>query len=304
MSNILLSICIPTFNRADILNRTLEALFSDPDFDQKSVEVIVSDNCSLDHTEEVVKKFPLVQYYRNEENIRDANFTRILGYASGKYIRLFNDTLTFKPGILKEMLKKIDEHMFTGENLFFYQNMFLNTNTKKTVSDKEEFLGEVSYFNTWIANFGVWKDTFLVIENKNKYSSMQLLQVNWSLQIAGNGKKTIIYYNDLFYVDTPPKKGDYNIFSVFVSNYLYILKDNSVGLLSMELEKFRLFRYFIFPWLVTLFVKNKEGYGFSTNGGLNIIMKNYWYHLYIYLFFLVLIAMKCLNVGKKESLAS
>jgi len=295
MSNILLSICIPTYNRADILNKTLETLFNNPDFDEDLIEVVVSDNSSSDHTEEVVKKFSFVRYYRNQENIRDANFTTILGYAKGRYIRLFNDTLSFKPGALKDMLNRIEKHLNTGENLFFYQNMFLNKNTEKVVDNMESFLDEVSYYNTWIANFGVWKDSFLTIRDKNKFSSMQLLQVDWSLQIAGNGHKSLIYFNDLFIVDTPSKKGDYNIFNVFVSNYLFILKDVGIGIWAIELEKFRLFRYFIFPWLITLFVKDKERYGFSTNGAFSTILKSYWYHLYIYVFFLLLFIMKFFN---------
>lgn len=295
MANILLSLCIPTFNRADILDKTLSALFSNPDFDQNLIEVIVSDNCSTDHTESVVKKFPLVQYYRNQENIKDANFTTILTHATGRYIRLFNDTLSFKPHALAKMLKRIENHLDTKENLFFYQNMFLNADREKHVVNIEGFLDEVSYFNTWIANFGVWKDSFEAIEDKNRFSAMQLLQVDWSLQIVTNGQKTVIYFDDLFTVNTPPKKGDYNIFNVFVSNYLYILKNAGIGSLAIELEKFRLFRYFIFPWLVTLFVKDKDRYGFSTQGAFTTIIKSYWYHLYIYLSFLFLVVMKLYN---------
>lgn len=299
MSEFLLSICIPTFNRADILNRTLAALFSNPDFDEDLIEVIVSDNCSSDHTKEVVKKYPLVKYYYNEENIKDVNFTRILERATGRYIRLFNDTLSFKPNALRDMLKKIEKHLETKEDLFFYQNMFLNSNTEKKIVGTKEFLNEVSYFNTWIANFGAWRDSFTNIENKNKFASMQLLQVDWSLQIAESNRGLVIYFNDFFNVETPPKKGGYNIFKVFISNYLLILKEAGLGVWTIEIEKFRLFRHFVFPWLVTLFVRDKGEYGFSTQGGLNTIMKSYWYHVYIYLFFLMLIAKRVLNVMNK-----
>lgn len=46
----LLSICIPTYNRAEILDKTLFLLFSNPDFNVDEIEVVVSDNCSTDHT--------------------------------------------------------------------------------------------------------------------------------------------------------------------------------------------------------------------------------------------------------------
>ena len=133
MSNPLLSICIPTYNRCEVLNNTLELLFSDSDFDPILVEVIVSDNGSDDLTAEVVAKFPYVKYYRNKENIRDLNFAVTLGYATGSYIRLFNDTISFKPKALGLILQRIRENFGKGQNVFFYENMFLNANCQKEV---------------------------------------------------------------------------------------------------------------------------------------------------------------------------
>lgn len=49
----LLSICIPTYNRAEILDKTLFLLFSNPDFNVDEIEVVVSDNCSTDHTKQL-----------------------------------------------------------------------------------------------------------------------------------------------------------------------------------------------------------------------------------------------------------
>ena len=52
MSNntILLSLCIPTYNRVETLTVMLERVVHDPDFDEE-VEIVISDNCSTDDTE-------------------------------------------------------------------------------------------------------------------------------------------------------------------------------------------------------------------------------------------------------------
>ena len=47
-SNILLSICIPTYNRADCLELTLAKL--QPQINRSDIEVILSDNNSSDET--------------------------------------------------------------------------------------------------------------------------------------------------------------------------------------------------------------------------------------------------------------
>ena len=52
----LLSICIPTFNRAELLKNTLTSIYSQK-ANHSDFEVVISDNCSTDHTEEVVFEF-------------------------------------------------------------------------------------------------------------------------------------------------------------------------------------------------------------------------------------------------------
>lgn len=60
-----ISICIPTYNRAELLRNTLKAILSQ--IDVKSTEVIVSNNASTDNTENVVKdyirSYPCIKYF-------------------------------------------------------------------------------------------------------------------------------------------------------------------------------------------------------------------------------------------------
>ena len=71
--NKILSICIPTFNRADSLNLLLESI-SKIDLDTRlRIEVCISDNHSRDHTKETVlkwKKVYQINYLRNWESLR------------------------------------------------------------------------------------------------------------------------------------------------------------------------------------------------------------------------------------------
>ena len=73
----LLSICIPTYNRAAYLRQCVDAIVGQEGFDDR-LEVVISDNCSTDDTQavslEYQEKHPNIHYYRNEENIRDQNF--------------------------------------------------------------------------------------------------------------------------------------------------------------------------------------------------------------------------------------
>jgi len=289
--DIFLSICIPTYNRAEVLDQTLQKLFSNPDFDKNKVEVIVSDNASTDNTYEIVSKYPEAKYYKNSENIRDKNFSLTLGYATGRYLKLFNDTLEFKPQALKKIIDTIEKHS-ENENLFFYANIFTNSNCTKEIDSKKEFIKEVSYYSTWIANFGVWKEDFDKIEDKDRYTELQFAQVDWTYKLIKNEKKTIIYFEDLFNVATPSKKGGYNVFNTFVNNYLYIIKQEKLPLIVYEQEKYRLYKHFVYPWLITLLITDNEKYNYDMEGVYKIIFNKYWYTPYFYFFQLMFLLKK------------
>lgn len=278
----LLSICIPTYNRCVLLEENLKKLFSNPDFNSDYIEVIVSDNCSTDDTKEIVAKYPLVKYYRNDSNNSFYNLTKVLSYATGKYIRLFNDTFVFKPNALGFMLEKIRLHENEDKNLFFYPNFMHNQNTRKSINSLRSFFQECSYNTTWTAAISFWRKDFNKIENKNRYASLHFPQLEWMYSIVKNGKETVIYFEDLFEVTVPNKKGGYNVFKTFVKDYLDIVKREKLDFFTYEIEKYRLCRFFIYPWLLTLFVSNIDNYNFDTKGVFKIIFKKYWYEPYLY----------------------
>lgn len=88
----LVSIGIPTYNRAAgnlrrVIERSLAQTYT-------NVEVVVSDNCSSDHTPELVRaiKDPRLRYFRQETNIGpNNNFNYCLSQAKGEYFLLFHD---------------------------------------------------------------------------------------------------------------------------------------------------------------------------------------------------------------------
>ena len=82
--NPLLSISIPTWNRAKFLAISLESFLDQmKGINPEKVELFVSDNCSDDNTAEVVKSYidkglPIT-YNKNEENIgASRNFLRCI----------------------------------------------------------------------------------------------------------------------------------------------------------------------------------------------------------------------------------
>lgn len=88
----LVSIGIPTYHRADgFLKQALESAVNQT---YPNVEIIVSDNCSPDHTESVVKSFgdERVRYFKHRQNIgANNNFNYCVEQARGSYFLLLHD---------------------------------------------------------------------------------------------------------------------------------------------------------------------------------------------------------------------
>lgn len=91
MSHKILSICIPTYNRADVLEKTLANIIAQQ---IGQVEIIISDNASSDHTLEVVSKFFNygIKYFNNKENYGlTYNLIKSLELATSEFAVLLSD---------------------------------------------------------------------------------------------------------------------------------------------------------------------------------------------------------------------
>ncbi|WP_181039128.1 glycosyltransferase family 2 protein, partial [Brachyspira murdochii] len=87
----LVSILIPTFNRAMLLKRAVESVLKQ---DYHNIEIIISDNASEDNTTDIVNSFSseIIKYIKREKNIGPV-LNGIEGYknVSGKYYMLLCD---------------------------------------------------------------------------------------------------------------------------------------------------------------------------------------------------------------------
>jgi len=88
----LVSICIPTYNRASMLPEAIESALS---MDYPNLEVVVSDNASTDNTIQIIEELndPRIKYFRNNSNIGAfENFRKALyERAQGEYAILLGD---------------------------------------------------------------------------------------------------------------------------------------------------------------------------------------------------------------------
>lgn len=126
----LLSICIPTYNRADLLKRTLRS-FEDGN---KEVEVVICDNSnnidSRKVAEETMQTFiGSWAYYKNEPPIGPIeNVNKAVRLSRGKFIYVLHDDDFLYPGGLLAILAKLKQ--YPGQKVFTFGVKIVDINEK------------------------------------------------------------------------------------------------------------------------------------------------------------------------------
>lgn len=145
----LISICIPTYNRAPLLDQVLDALTAQIiDLQNDDLEVIVSDNCSEDHTPEVVASYqarcPCLKSLRNERNVGpDDNTILSFQAAVGEYVWFCSDDDIPLPGTLAKIFKVITD--YHPKLIFLNHTGYLEGEDYRVVYDRNPDSEDVVY---------------------------------------------------------------------------------------------------------------------------------------------------------------
>ena len=142
----ILSICIPTFNRADYLRDCLHSIFHEKD-SLEEIEVCVSDNASTDKTIAVIKDFQNYNnfsYQRNEYNLGiPLNFIKVTSMASGRYIWLLGDDDVVTTGGIARILNRIKD--YSGVDFFLFNCLNFKN---RDLSNLPEFDKRQAFWNS------------------------------------------------------------------------------------------------------------------------------------------------------------
>lgn len=122
MNNPLLSICIPTWNRCELLELLLRNLEKELKGIDHFVEIVVSDNASTDCTTEIIDRSPVkVVYGRHKKTVSFAknllHATTML--AKGEFVWVVGDDDLFLPGGIKRVIHSLQT---AGDLDYHYAN--------------------------------------------------------------------------------------------------------------------------------------------------------------------------------------
>ena len=296
----LLSICIPTFQRAEKLRQTLNTITQQTCFEKTSdIEIVISDNASNDNTSAVCSEFQKrflnkIRYIRQEKTIDSHfNFEKVLRLGNGKFLKLHNDTLQFQKEQLNHYINLLREY---SDQISLFITPYLSPDSSEKEfhvkdTNMNDFLGHASHALTWIGSFCIKKEDFLNLDNPFRYWGKSLPHTDIILRVvAGGGHTLCARYHFFDPGEFVYRRYKFNHAEIFGQNYLGMLKEYAdSGLLSQpafELEKKRILIKCIIPFYFDFFhqynaVKQKHYWMFTRMYHKNL----YYYFLFVYIAF-------------------
>jgi len=227
MNKPLVSIIIPTYNRADLLSRAIQSVINQT---YKDWELLIIDDGSTDNTKEIVEEFvkkdPRIKYFYQENKGQGAARNLGIRESKGEYIAFLDSDDEFLENKIEKSVKIFNEDKNIGmiysnaiiignyldnkksleiSKLYYgniYKKLLLNNFiTTSTVVVKKEVFLNCGFFNksSLLRNFEDY-DMWLRIAKKYKigYISEVLVKYNFSPKINSwekrkNAYKAMIY---------------------------------------------------------------------------------------------------------------
>lgn len=236
----LLTIAIPTYNRAGYLDLNLKQLLDNYNQLEKpeELQIIVSDNASNDSTQKIINKYkeiglPILSL-KNSKNIGfDGNFDTCLSYAKGKYFWIFGDDELLFNNALKNIIAILNNNdvgcvYLSGigyKNTFYLSKYDIIPDEKIEIITSQEYIKKINYYITFctgnIFNRNYLSDNF----DSKKHFGSNLNQVHWYLNVLNNIDKHIVLKEKYFFIKSN-NTGGYKLFQTFSTNFNKILKEN------------------------------------------------------------------------------
>lgn len=236
----LLSISIPTFNRAGYLELCLSQFAPEADLVNDGVlEILVSDNCSSDSTSDVIDALRArglaVRSIRNETNIgSDANIAQCFNEARGHYVQILGDDDLYLPGRLRDVVALLGERErgLVCLKPYGYEHDFVKERPSGATGRVDceragDYLYEVGALITFISSCIINKKLMPDVDAR-AYCGTNLVQVHLVVQAMLRGPLST-YVLDYTLACKRANSGGYDFSEIFVANFFGILKHYEVS---------------------------------------------------------------------------
>lgn len=287
----LLSICIPTKNRVDILRETLKSIL-EQNISVDVYEICVSDNSPTDETKNLIQtEFQYASNLRYQKSNCEGflNSMEALKLGKGKLLKLHNDYSKFKDGSIEKMVNFTNKYMSSKPAIFFAMKTINNPQSITEFHDFNSFLYNISYWSTWSSAFAIWKSDLDTLIEQNIQVDHMFPHTTLLFSLT---EKNLYVVDDEDYVENipPKKKGGYNLVDNFVHIYLTmvhkLLEEKKISIVTYKQIEHRIIK-FTASWYAIVLTNSNYTFSFENKSqlirqqsGLHGLLEFYFYCFY------------------------
>ncbi|RZK39534.1 MAG: glycosyltransferase family 2 protein [Hymenobacter sp.] len=230
-----LSISIPTYNRAELLDQCLARLANELRDSKQLVELIISNNASTDATREVAQRFKeyfsRFRYVENETNIgADGNIAQAFRLAAGQYVWVFSDDDSLLPGYLATLLEILAAQQ---PGVLHLTSVWHNGLTvpdygapvplQYATYSGLEFIRRVHHWTTFITANIIHKSLVADLPLTYAFPDTNLVQLGWTLPAIFKATQNVVVSTPVIAAKSE-SSGNYKAFQTFATNFSRILQ--------------------------------------------------------------------------------
>ena len=198
--SLLVSVCIPTYNRSNSLKRAIENILSQT---YNEIEILISDNFSTDETsrlcESLAKEDSRIRYFRQLSNIGPtANFEFVRKKAKGEYFIWLSDDDYLENDYIEKCVSELEK----SEDLILVSGL---CGFKKNGSDKINHFGNIIKLDSSYRLLRIFSYLYDVMDNSIFYGIYRTKKIDkfimpnvlagdwiWLVQILSKGKAKVL----------------------------------------------------------------------------------------------------------------
>lgn len=248
MNEYILSICIPTYNRCNLLKESLDNLINQIMKMNYKIEICVSDNCSTDCTavllNEYQQKFPFLKININQFNCGyDYNLCRAINMAIGTYIWTLSDddiVLDYSIEYITSLILKYTDiktsvifvkPQFEKKDIIYTVMEEMSSNsrvlTENIIKNSDDILIHVNWLVSFVSAFVIRKE--YIGDNLSRFIGTGFIHTPMILNCIKKGNAIVT--NNSHILCRQNNSGGYNIYKYFGTNIASIFnfyKENKI----------------------------------------------------------------------------
>lgn len=247
-SPILLSICIPTNGIVEWVLPVIDSIYAQG-VDNSLFEVVITDNGEKPDLMEAVKKYKQNNFHYYKTTSKGfTNQIDAFEKCTGQFCKMLNHRSRMLPGSITDLLALVKKYKDTKPILYCAEG---NAKGGELVECRniDEFVQRLSYYVSWSAGTGVWREDLSDVRSKPIDTSFP-----HTVYLFGLRKESqyVIWNKKYEQMADDAGKGGYDLYNTFAVHFLNIIK----GLLDGERisqETFNVVKNDMFGFLTSLY---------------------------------------------------